>query len=86
MKAIDIARFFKISKQKVNYWLYHPVIEKRKKRTKLNRKEINILVRWAREKPINLCSAKKIQNKFNLLSKKKKRKRKTKESFIIYDK
>ena len=59
--------------------MHHPVIEKRKRRTKLNRKEINIIVRWARDKPINLCSAKKIRNKFNLLSKKRKEKGKQKK-------
>ena len=73
MKVIDIAKLFKIPKQNVNYWLHYPVIIKRKRRTKLIRPEINIIIKWARDKPINLCSAKKVMNKFNLLSKKEKK-------------
>ena len=72
MKAVDISRLFKISKQKVNYWLHHPFIIKIKRRTKLIRPEINIIIKWAKDKPINICSAKKIRNRFNLLSKKRK--------------
>ena len=79
MKAIDIAKLFKIPKQNVNYWIHHPVIIKRKRRTKLIRPEINIIIKWARDKPINLCSAKKVMNKFNLLSKKRKEKGKQKK-------
>ena len=74
MKQINIAKLLNISKRKVNYWIHNPIILKRKRRTKLIRKEKNLLVRWARDKPINLWSAKKIQNKFNLLTKYKKEK------------
>ena len=74
MKQINIAKLFNISKKKVNYFIHNPIILKRKRRTKLIRKEKNLLVRWARDKPINLWSAKKIQNKFNLLPKYKKEK------------
>ena len=36
---------------------------------KLTRNERNIIIRWAKNKPINIASAKKIQRKFNYLSK-----------------
>ena len=45
MKPIDIAKFFQISKQRVNYWLHTP-LKKRTRRTKLTRKEINTIVKW----------------------------------------
>ena len=75
MKAKDIAKLFKISKQRVNYWI-HNSIKTRKRRTKLTRKEINMLVKWAKDKPImeKKVSAKNIQMKFNKLSKKFKEK------------
>ena len=79
MKPIEISRLFNIAKQTVNYWLHHPIVIKRKRRTTLNRKEINLIIRWARDKPIHLCSAKKIQFKFNNLSKRKKEKGKPKK-------
>jgi len=79
MKAVEISRLFKISKQTVNYWLHHPIIIKRKRRTKLTRPEINIIIKWARDKPINICSAKKIRNRFNLLPKRRKEKGKQKK-------
>ena len=41
MKPKEIAALFHISKQRVNYWI-HRQIKKRKRRLKLNRKEINI--------------------------------------------
>ena len=68
MKAKAIADLFKISKQRVNYWLHHS-IKKRTRRTKLTREEINKIVKWARDKPIIECrvSAKNIQVKFNKL-------------------
>jgi len=76
MKPIDIANLFGISKQRVNYWLHTP-LKKRTRRTKLTRKEINTIVKWARDKPIMECrvSAKNIQAKFNKLSKKMKEKK-----------
>ena len=51
MKPRDIAKLFKISKQRVNYRI-HSSIRKRKRRSKLTRKEINIIVKWAKDKPI----------------------------------
>ena len=74
MKQIDIAKLFNISKRKVNYLVHNPIILKKKRRRKLIQKEKNLIVRWARDKPINLWSAKKIQNKFNLFPKNKKEK------------
>ena len=71
MKQRDIACLLKVSKQVVNYWIHHPIIEKRKRRTKLIRKEKNIIIKWAKDKPINLVSARRIQRRFNSLSKKK---------------
>lgn len=80
MKPIDIANLFHITKQRVNYWIDRE-IRKRKRRTKLNRNEINQIIKWARDKPIveKNVSAKNIQIKFNKLPKKFKdhRKRKT---------
>ena len=72
MKQRDIACLLKVSKQVVNYWIHHPIIEKRKRRTKLIRKEKNIIIKWAKCKSINLVSARRIQRRFNSLSKKKK--------------
>ena len=60
MKPGKIDNLFKISKQRVNYWLYHPIIQKRKRRTKLNRIEINKIIKWTLNKPIHLFSAKKL--------------------------
>jgi len=40
----------------------------------MTRKEINIIVKWARDRPLNLYSARKIQKKFNSLPKSKKEK------------
>jgi len=45
MKPIDIANLFGVSKQRVNYWLHTP-LKKGKRRTKLTRKEINIIAKW----------------------------------------
>ena len=79
MRQKDIATLFKISKQRVNYWIHNP-IQKRKRRTKLSRKEINTIVKWARDKPIIECrvSAKNIKSRFNKLSKNKKERKKQK--------
>ena len=74
MKPIEIAKLFNISKKKVNYWINNPIILRRKRRTKMTRKEINIIVKWARDRPVNLYSARKIQKKFNSLPKSKKEK------------
>ena len=84
MKAKDISKLFDISKQRVNYWLHHPIIKKRKRREKLNRNERNLIIKWAKYKPINFASAKVIQRRFNLLSKKYKEKRAKKNIFINY--
>ena len=51
MKPKDIANLFYLSKQRVNYWI-HREIKSRKRRTKLNRREINMIIKWARDKPI----------------------------------
>ena len=74
MKPRDIASLLKVSKQVVNYWIHHPIIEKRIRRTKLIRKEKNLLIKWVKDRPINLVSARKLQRKFNSLSKMKKEK------------
>ena len=51
MKPKDIAALFHLSKQKGNYWI-HREIKNRKRRTKLNRREINMIIKWAFDKPI----------------------------------
>ena len=83
MKAKDIASLFHISKQRVNYWI-HRSIKTRKRRTKLTRKEINMIISWARDKPImeKKVSAKNIQMKYNKLPKKFKEKKMKKNIFI----
>ena len=70
MKPKEISNLFHLSKQRVNYWLHHE-IRSRKRRTKLNRKEINMIVKWAKDKPImeKKVSAKNIQQRFNRLKK-----------------
>ena len=80
MKPKEIADLFHLSKQRVNYWLHH-IIKKRKRRTKLNRNEINLIVKWAKDKPImeKKVSAKNIQIKFNKLRNKFKEKKKKKK-------
>ena len=79
MKPKDIAELFHLSKQRVNYWI-HRSIKKRKRRTKLNRNEINMIIKWAKDKPImeKKVSAKNIQRRFNRLPKKLKEKKKQK--------
>ena len=72
MKPIEITKLFNISPQKVNYWIHHPLTFHRQRRTKLTRNERNIIIKWAKNKPINTASARKIQNKFNNLPKSKK--------------
>ena len=42
---------------------------------KLTRNERNIIIKWAKNKPINIASAKIIQNKYNRLPKYKKEKK-----------
>ena len=51
MKAKDICKLFNISKQRVNYWI-HRTLRKRKRRSKLTRKEINMLIKWTKDKPV----------------------------------
>ena len=68
----DIAELFNLSKQRVNYWLHHEIQIKRKRREKLTRNERLIIIKWAKDKPINIASARKIQIKFNRLPKSKK--------------
>ena len=76
MRQIDIAHLFNIDKQRVSYWIKTP-IKKRIRRTKLTRREINRIVKWARNKPIIECkvSAKNIQSRYNRLSKRYKEKK-----------
>ena len=74
MKPIDIANLFKISKQIVNYHIHHGTDERKARRTKLNRNEKNLIIKWAKDRPISLASAKKLQRRFNYLSKEKKEK------------
>ena len=64
----DITSLFHLSTQRVNYWIYRQ-IKKRKRGTKLNRREINVIVKCAKDKPImeKKISAKNIQIKFNKL-------------------
>ena len=79
MKPKEIANLFHLSKLRVNYWLHHE-IRNRKRRTKLNHKEINMIVKWAKDKPImeKKVSAKNIQQRFNRLKKKFKENKKKK--------
>ena len=72
MKAIEIARLFSISPQNVNYWIHHPIIYKKKRRGKLTKNKRNLIIKWDRNKPINISSAKRIQKRFNRMSKYKK--------------
>ena len=87
MKPRDIAKLFKISKQRVNYWIHKPIAQ-RKRRMKLTRREINIIVNWAKDKPImeKKVSAKNIQMKFNRLSTKFKEGKKKEKNFLVYGK
>ena len=79
MKPKGITELFHLSKQRGNYWLHH-IIKKRKRRPKLNRREINLIVKWAKDKPImeKKVSARNIQIKFNKLRNKFKEKKKKK--------
>ena len=61
MKPRDIAKLFNISKQRINYCIHHSKINKKKRRTKLTRNEKLILMKWARDKPINVASARQLQ-------------------------
>ena len=83
MKPRDITFLLKVSKQVVNYWIHYINIEKRKRRTKLIRKEKNLLIKLAKDRPINLVSERKLQRKFNSLSKTKKEKKSKLKSVII---
>ena len=79
MKPKEIANLFKISKQRINYWIHYP-IKKRIRRGKLIRKEINMLVKWAKDKPIMECKVLSKQIKKDLIDcqkslKKKKQKK-----------
>ena len=44
MKPKDIAALFHLSKQRVNYWI-HREIKSLKRWTKLNRREINMIIK-----------------------------------------
>ena len=72
MRPKDIAELFNLSKKLVNYWLHHEIQIKRQRREKLTRNERLIIIKWAKDKPINIASARKIQIKFNRLPKSKK--------------
>ena len=72
MKPKDISELFKISKQRTNYWLHHKVNKRRKRRTKLTRNEKLLLIKWAKDKPINLASAR--SNFIQCLGRKRKKK------------
>ena len=75
MRPKEIAKLFKIYKQSINYWLHNPIINKRKRRTKLTRNEKNQIIKWSKDKPINLTSAKILRIKLNTLTKGKKEKK-----------
>ena len=75
MKPKDISELFQISKQRTNYWLHHKVNKRRKRRTKLTRNEKLLLIKWAKDKPINLASARKLKIKFDSMSRQKKEKK-----------
>ena len=79
MKPKEIAKLFQISKQRVNYWIHTPVRQKIR-RGKLSRKEINMIVKWAKDKPIMECkvSARNIQARYNKLPKRLKEKKRQK--------
>ena len=85
MKQKDIANLFHLSKQRVNYWIKRE-IRTRKRRTKLNRKEINMIVKWAKDKPImeKKVSAKNIQIKFNKMKSKFKEGKRKKNNICFY--
>ena len=51
MRPKDIAKLFNLSKQRVNYWLHHDIITKRKRREKLTRNERSFILKWAKDKP-----------------------------------
>ena len=72
MKPKNIAKLFHISKQRINYIIHHSKNNKKKRRSKLTRNEKMILIKWARDKPINIASARKLQKRFNSLPKSKK--------------
>ena len=83
MKLKEIANLFHLQKQRVNYWIHH-IINKRKRRIKLNSREINMIVRWAKDKPImkKKVSTKNIQIRFNRLKKNLRKTKRKKEIFI----
>ena len=83
MRPKDIAKLFNLSKQRVNYWLHHDIITKRKRREKLTRNERSFILKWAKDKPVNFASARKIQQKFNRLPKNKKENRIQKKNFLV---
>ena len=59
MKAKDIAKLFKISHQRVNYWIHNKIIIPRKRRTKLTSNEKNIIIIWTKNKPTKNAGSKK---------------------------
>ena len=73
MKANKIAILFKISPQRVNYWIHNEIVNPKKRRTKLTRNEKNIIIKWAKNKPTNIAGVKKLQIKFNSMSSKKRK-------------
>lgn len=79
MKPRDISKLFNITKQRVNYCIHHSTYNKRRRRSKLSRNEKNMLIKWAKDKPINIASAKRLRNRFNSLPKYKKEKKKQKK-------
>ena len=51
MKEKDITNLFHLSNQRVSYWIKKEITQI-KRRSKLNRREINMIVKWAKERPI----------------------------------
>ena len=83
MKPINIANLYKISKQIVNYHIHHGTDERKARRTKLNRNEKNLIIKWAKDRPISLASAKNYKEDL-IIYPKKKRKGNTKKSIFIH--
>ena len=83
MKPKEISKLFNVSKQRINYCIHHSKIIRKKRRTKLTRNEKMILIKWAKDKPINLASARKLQNRFNSLPKSKKEKKLQKKFLLV---
>ena len=66
-----IATFLNISKQKVNYWVFHEIKETQIRSVKLKDIYIDRIIKWAKNKTTSIMSCRKLARMINSVLEKK---------------